>query len=184
MSNRKVISIVVVAVVLAFLIGAAILVKNRSGSGENNSGSNGGTAPETEGRVVTRETLPGNIVVGVPDKDTKNVPENVAIPETVAPGNSAGTTDYRSFDIKAENDKFIRDTINVYQGDTININITAVDKDYDFTQPDYGFAVSISKGTTKRIQFGASAGGRFLFYCESCGGPKSGPQGQIVVASR
>ena len=39
----------------------------------------------------------------------------------------------------------------------------------------------IAQGATQRIQFGATAEGKFIFYCKSCGGPSQGPVGYLVI---
>ena len=67
------------------------------------------------------------------------------------------------------------------QGDIVNLEITAADANYGFTQPDYGLNASIVKGKTQQIQFQALQSGNFEFYCGSCGGPAKGPVGHIIV---
>ena len=67
------------------------------------------------------------------------------------------------------------------RGETVNLSVTAVDANYSFTQPDYGFNDMIAKGKTQTIQFQAMASGNFSFYCSSCGGPLKGPVGHIII---
>ena len=72
----------------------------------------------------------------------------------------------------------------VKQGDTVNLELTAVDANYGFTQPDYGFNAAIPDGKTQTIQFQALNVGNFTFYCASCGGPSKGPVGHIIVVAK
>lgn len=117
--------------------------------------------------------------VEVPNASATNLPKNVAKPETVIPSGSAAI---RIFEIKAAGNKFTPDTLIVNNRDTVKIKLTAVDKDYDFTQPDYGLLNYLAKqGQTRTIEFGTSASGKFTFYCETCGGPDKGPVGYLIV---
>ena len=88
------------------------------------------------------------------------------------------------FSVSVSGNKFSPDTIIVKVGDRARINFTAVDKDYDFTQPDYGFSVPLPKSQKKIVEFQASAEGKFTFYCKSCGGLSKGPVGYLVVVSK
>ena len=99
------------------------------------------------------------------------------------PGNPAGNVSYRSFNINVENNAFVPGTVIVKQGDTVNLEITAVDATYAFTQIDYGLNASIAKGTTRTIQFQALQTGNFTFFCGSCGGPSKGPVGHIIITA-
>ncbi|MEK7508079.1 MAG: cupredoxin domain-containing protein [Patescibacteria group bacterium] len=173
--------VVVFGVVLIISVGGLIRKQNSSPSVTPQGQTSGKLSEQIQG-PVTREAPPKDIVV--PDTDSQNLQQNIAKPEVVSRASQTNNSSYRSFDIKIERDAFMPDTIIVYEGDTTNINVTAVDKDYDFTQPDYGFKVLIKKGETKKIQFGATAAGRFLFYCDSCGGPDKGPRGYVVIASK
>jgi heme/copper-type cytochrome/quinol oxidase subunit 2 len=189
MVNNKRLIIIVAVIILVAVFGGIYLSGKRSRVGENPQAGQtvAGDGRETKPAAVTRETAPakiGNWVIFVPEKDMSNVPENVAKPEVVGVGNPAGTTSYRSFSIKAENDKFSPDTIVVKEKDTVRLNISAIDKDYDFTQPDYGFKVAINKGDSKPLQFDVTASGKFLFYCAACGGPAKGPTGYLVVITK
>jgi heme/copper-type cytochrome/quinol oxidase subunit 2 len=188
MTNKK-ITIAIVVIILAAVVGSYLLMKRspagkKSETGQTGAGGGGGTQPAGP---VTRETAPAKIgdwVISVPEKNSSNIPENVAKPEVVGVGNPAGTTSYRSFSIKAEGDKFSPDTIVVKEKDTVRLSISAIDKDYDFTQPDYGFKVAVKKGDSKPLQFDATASGKFIFYCAACGGPDKGPIGYLIVTAK
>jgi len=129
----------------------------------------------------TRSEASGNIQV--PEKDSV-VPEGVAKPTFTAPASAKTDADIRKFLIEAKGGEFIPSTVIVRQGDSVRIEVTAVDREYDFIQPDYGLRAVMRRGETKTIAFGATAPGKFIFYCERCGGPAKGPIGEIVVAPR
>lgn len=125
------------------------------------------------------EDAPSNITVpNVGDQ----VAENVAAPVVAGPAGNETDASFRGFKIRVENDKFVPDTVIVKKGDTTDIVFTAVDKNYEFFQPDYGFKVPLLRGNETTVQFQASASGKFRFYCQSCGGPESGPVGYVIVA--
>ena len=145
------------------------------------SNSNSGAASAPTPSIVTRTAVPANTVV--PDKGATGIPANVAVPAVQGPGDPAGNVSYRSFNIKIENNVFSPSTVIVKQGDTVNLSLTAVDGNYGFTQPDYGFNAPIAKGQTKNAQFQVLQSGDFLFYCGSCGGPSKGPVGHIIVTA-
>lgn len=183
MSKNK---IIIIAVVLVVIVVIAVVFLLHPGSPASTPvASTGTTAQSTTASSpnavdATRALVPVNIIVpGV----GQAVASSVAPPQVVAPANSHTTSEYRSFNIKADDNEFTPSTIIVNQGDIVNIVITAVDKAYDFTQPDYGFKQPIPAGQSKTIQFGATAAGKFTFYCSSCGGPAKGPVGYIIVAA-
>ncbi len=165
--------VIVLLFVLLFWPGANNPPPKNSGSAAPAAAS--GSVPQS----ATSAPVPANIVV--PNEGDKNVPQNVAVPQvqgTAAPSSNAS---YRQFSISADNNEFIPTTVIVKKGDTVDLEITAVDKNYDFTQPDYGLAVVLTKGKTQKIQFQATMSGKFTFYCVSCGSSAKGPVGYIVV---
>lgn len=183
--SKQTIGIIVAAVVVL----AMILIFGFSGGGAPGGTNILGTDGEDAGPTgpVTQEALPRNVVIVVPDKGAENVPENVAVPENVSPSNVAGTASFRTFPtLKMENNKLgPQDTVTTYVGDTVTLYIEAVDADYDFTMPNYGFReIPIPKGDTKKIAFTATAEGKFTFFCQSCGGPEKGPVGYLVVVPK
>ena len=176
---------VIVVVILAVIVFAGYEWRanapTTSGSAPAASNSNSGTASAPTPSIVTRTSVPANTVV--PDKGATGTPANVAVPAVQSVGDAAGNVSYRSFNIKIQNNAFSPSTIIVKQGDTVNISLTAVDANYGFTQPNYGFNAEIAKGQTKSAQFQALQSGDFLFYCGSCGGPSKGPVGHIIVTA-
>lgn len=172
MTKRVLITVIVAVVIFAgILIFSFVRSPGGTDTGYNVPGD------ETELAPITREDAPRNVVV--PDAGSENVPENVAVPQQVS---SAPGFTLRKFALRIEDGKFSPDTVIVNVGDTVDLSITAVDGDYDFTQPDFGFKAAITRGTTQSIQFGATAAGQFKFFCASCGGPEKGPVGTLVIA--
>lgn len=165
--------IIVLILALIFIFSFFIKKNNQSLNNQNNS--------------LQNQTSNNNLDnINVVEKDTAVQDENIAKPKNVTPASPVSDASLRDFEvIVAENNKFSPEIITAYKGDIINFYIKAVDKDYDWTQPDYGFSnFKINKGETKKIQFQASAEGKFMFYCESCGGPDKGPIGYIIVKSK
>ena len=181
MDKKKLVSIAVVVVVVIAVVGILVFVKRAPQAGLTTSPAGGNAPGAAPSGPVTREPAPANVVV--PSQTSSDVPKNVALPEVVS-GNPNQNSSFRSFDIKADSNKFTPDTVIVRQGDTLNMNVTAVDKDYDIFQPDYGTKVRIPKGTAQKVQFQATDSGKFLFYCVSCGGPSKGPTGYIIIAPK
>jgi heme/copper-type cytochrome/quinol oxidase subunit 2 len=182
MSNTKKIMLAVIVIVVVIIIvalsGWYVNMKRASVASPSGSGTTGLVTPTSS----TRTDAPTN--VAVPDKGASNVAANVAVPVVQGAGDPAGNVSYRSFNIAIQNGAYTPNTVVVKQGDTVDLEFTAADAAYDFTQPDYGFNAAIAKGKTQKIQFQALATGNFIFYCASCGGPSKGPVGHIIVASK
>ena len=143
-----------------------------------------GQGPSSGVYSPTWEKAPANIEV--PEKESVAQNDNIAIPVTVAEDNKSSENrevinQTRIFEINAENDKFFPNTVIAYQGDRVHIKITALDKDYDFYQPDYGARQIIPQGETKPTIFRVGESGEFNFFCETCGGLESSAVGYIIV---
>lgn len=131
---------------------------------------------------VFRAEVPVDIVV--PEKNavlTETEKLEIAVPVTVAPVSPNSSSRARTFEIKAQNDVFVPMKIIANVGDIVRINFTAVDKDYDLVFPSYGMKQTAAVGQTKILEFQALQAGSFSYYCEVCGGPTSGPQGNIII---
>lgn len=179
-NRRNVILIVFVAIALVVLF--AVIKYGASTDTPDSSGGSGMASPQTQPGSTTRAQAPANIVV--PDK-TAVVPENIAVPEVVAPASPVTNSSYRSFTMKMQAGAFSPNTVIVKEGDTTRVTISAADANYDFIQPDYlGNKISIAKGQSWMWQFDATAAGKFTFYCPSCGGPSKGPIGYLIVAPK
>ncbi len=172
-----IILVVIILVVVGIILGGGNSAKNSAS--DNNPALNSNTSnPQNNPNSSTVGSVPKGVTV--PDENS-SVPSNVAKPDSVLPAAPGSDSSYRNLSIKIQSDKFSPDTIIVNQNDVVVLNILAVDKNYDFTQPDYGFKFNISKGDTKPLNFQASASGKFTFFCSSCGGPQKGPVGYIIV---
>ncbi|MFA7201574.1 MAG: cupredoxin domain-containing protein [Candidatus Paceibacterota bacterium] len=172
----------VVVLIIAGLIGLLLAQSDNTSSSANpanpTSQDGGSGTPLSE----THAEVPQDIEVPDLSATATSVPEDVAIPKAVtsaAPGVSASL---RVFEIKGENGTFSPSTVIAYTGDTIHVNFTAVDKEYDITFPDYNMKQTASKGQTKVLEFQAQATGKFTYYCDLCGGLKSKAVGYIIVA--
>jgi heme/copper-type cytochrome/quinol oxidase subunit 2 len=179
MNKNKIIALVVILVVVVLAI--SFVFKNKTQTVQNQPQPTPQTSVGGQ-KSQTWQAPPENVTV--PEAGQTNVPEGVAVPKNVSPASVVSDAKMRVFEMKIENNKFTPQEFIVKQGDIFDANVTAIDKDYDFTQPDYGFNLSIKKGETKRVQFQATAAGKFIFYCKSCGGPEKGPVGYLVVVPK
>lgn len=175
-SNKKV--IVITAIILAVIImGALILTEKKSENPEQD------IAPLQEEKSLTYEPVLEDIEV--PELNVVELDETIAIPE-ISIDAAPGVTDkkLRRFSISAKNDTYAPSEVIVNQGDTVHINFTAVDKTYDITFPDYNIKQTAQEGETKFLGFSAVNPGKFLFYCEICGGLDSDVNGHIIIVPK
>jgi heme/copper-type cytochrome/quinol oxidase subunit 2 len=170
-------AIVVIAVAWYWHSGNNANTAVAPGIGTVGSNSGGSVAPSSP----TRAPVPSGVIV--PNAGATGTLAGVAVPAIQSPGDPEGNVSYRSFNIVIKNGAFSPSTIAVREGDTVNLEITAADANYSFTQPDYGFNKPIAKGKTQIIQFQALESGDFTFYCGSCGGPSKGPVGHLIVTA-
>lgn len=178
-----IVALAIVAISFGYWLGGG----GTTSSSEQSSGVGASTglpgtpASSTSPGIPAVAAVPPN--TSVPDEGATDAPPDVAVPVTQSAGNPAGTVSYRSFNISIDDGAYDPSTVIVKQGDTVNLELTAVDANYEFTQPNYGFNDSIMKGETQTIQFQALRSGDFTFYCESCGGPSKGPVGHLIVTA-
>jgi len=194
--NWLVILLVVIVVVLAIIV--ALVIKQKTATNNkivtpNVTNNQSMTSVETPVNTVTgtgttggdqfRVEAPTNIKV--PEANDKTLTEeqkkDVSIPTVVTPAAPGVQSSYRSFDLRGEGGLFAPSKIIVRMGDTIHINFSAVDKDYDFILPSYGVKTTAKKGQVKVIEFYAVQDGSYTYYCESCGGINSTAKGEIVI---
>lgn len=129
-----------------------------------------------------KEDVPQNIIV--PDMNTELSEEEkkeVALPTVVVEAAPGSDAKFRDFNISAENDTFTPKKIIANVGDTVHVDFTAVDKDYDIVFPSYDMMQTAKKGQTKILEFQALQEGSFTYYCSACGGPTSGPNGSFII---
>lgn len=157
--NKK--EILLIAITAAAVLGAVFVVaRQRAAPSVPSSSPDAAAGVPAAGGSTTRQPAPQNATV--PDDSLK----------------------VRNFSVSVSGNQFSPNTVVAKVGDTVHFTVTAIDKDYDFTQPDYGFRVLLPKGKPKAIEFQATADGKFAFYCTSCGGPSKGPVGYLVIAPK
>lgn len=195
-SHTKIIVAVVAVVILVFVIflllpknnGVKNPAANNNQTGEQTNVGDGTAATPEQVATTTlvkdkfREEVPANIVV--PDKDTvltEAQKKEIALPTVVTPAAPGVDSQFRSFDIKAEGGAFVPSKIIARMGDTIHVNFTAVDKDYDIVFPSYNMKQTAKKGQTKILEFQAVADGSFTYYCDACGGENSATKGNVII---
>ncbi len=176
-----IISILVVVVVL--IIGFIIFSSQKDNPQNPNSLTPAGDNTQTNSETPINPNPPPTVTqapnVAVPNTDSTKLPPNVARPESVIP---SGTAAFRTFVVRAEAGKFTPDTLIVNNRDVVRVKLSSIDKDYDFTLPDYGLVnYFVKKGQSLTIEFGASGSGKYTFYCITCGGPEKGPVGYLIV---
>jgi len=127
-----------------------------------------------EAPVITRIPDANEVLPAAQQKE-------IAVPTVVVPAAPGVDSKFRNFNITAEGGKFIPEKIIVQVGDTVHVNFTAVDKDYDITFPSYNMKQTAKQGQTKILEFQAVQDGSFLYYCESCGGAEGTTKGNIII---
>jgi len=180
---KKEIYLVAAAVVLVF-VGAAVLIAIKNKSGNQTASPN----PEAAavGAVESSSKTMGAVPPGTqaPGRGEENLPAGAAVPQAVAPAAPGISANKRIFQVTVQSDAFTPDTVIIKQGDTMQIYFTAVDKNYDFKQPDMGLSRLLPKGKPTLIEGSPPSPGKYTFYCQSCGGPDKGPVGYIIVVSK
>lgn len=117
-----------------------------------------------------------------PEVPNDVVTTTISKAEAPASSNPALNTKMRFYDMKAMSQGFTPSNIAVKKGDTVQIDFTAVDGDYDLNFPYLGaYFSTVKKGETKKLPFDTSLSGTFIFECKSsC--PASGRiQGTLIV---
>ena len=162
-----------------------ILFLNKLGIFSKSPGQTPSVVTSTPPEVITREPAPKDIVVPDAKTPSSSIASNTARPNYVVSAAPRSAIGSRGFEIQVEGDRFSPDTVIVTKGDVISLGITAIDKEYDFTQPDYSLiGVPLKMGIRKPIGFQATATGKFKFYCSVCGGPEKGPVGYLIVTAK
>jgi plastocyanin len=156
---------------------------NTNSPAANQSEETPGEGTTTEVKDAFREEVPTDIKVPeVGEKLTEAEAKITAVPTVVTPAAPGVSAQFRSFDIKAENNQYVPLKVIGRVGDTIHVNFTAVDKDYDIVFPSYNMKQTAKKGETKILEFQAVQEGSFTYYCEMCGGADGPTKGNIIIA--
>lgn len=183
--KKNIITAVSIAAVVVLVIGVSWYLGKKSAGpqmpGAGGVAGPGGAAAGVPAVSATKQPVSGNVAV---PGTTSTVPADVAKPTVVTQAAPGATTNFRSFTIKVSGNAFSPNNVIANVGDTVHINITATDRDYDFYQPDYGLLTPLPKGITKVVEFQVTTPDKYTFYCKSCGGPSSGPVGYVTVVSK
>lgn len=84
------------------------------------------------------------------------------------------------FNMTASHAGFNPSTVTVKMGSVVQIRLTALDENYDFSMPYQGLYSSVAQGETHQIGFGATTVGTFEFFCRDlC--PHGKIQGKVII---
>lgn len=191
MNKKKVLTVIGVILVVALIVIIAVLANKQAkntGTNKVNEPGNGDKVvsevveSSTEVKDAFREEVPVDIKVPeVGEQLSAEEARVTAVPTVVTPAAPGASSQFRSFDIKAENNQYVPLKVIGRVGDTIHVNFTAVDKDYDIVFPSYNMKQTAKKGETKILEFQAVQEGSFTYYCEMCGGPTGPTKGNIII---
>lgn len=191
MVKKNTIFLIIGLFVIIVLLAIIILTKKPStsmpGSNQNAEAPADTSQPATvdvaedEGDQF-RAPVPADIVVPEMNQKLADSQKDIAVPTVVTTAAPGASTQFRSFNISGDGGKFFPSKIIGRVGDTIHINFTAADKDYDIVFPSYNMKQTAKKGETKVLEFQALQEGDFTYYCQLCGGPTSAAQGHIIIA--
>ncbi len=131
---------------------------------------------------VTQEGDEEDVEV-LPPTYTSDVPKDAQLdePETEVPAAPGTDETLGIFNIKVSKDGYEPSTLTVKKGNLIQINLTAVDGDFDFSMPYKSLYQFVKKGETKQVSFGVKTSGTYNFMCRDyCPGNKV-IEGKLIV---
>ncbi|MEK7607974.1 MAG: hypothetical protein AAB495_00090 [Patescibacteria group bacterium] len=181
--DKKRLAIEIVLVIIIITLGVALLFALRKEEVKQVPPTDSGVASLSEGGLPeskTRLPVPGGAVV----PEAGGVIAGIASPSVVRPSGPGADTKIREFRVRIEKNIFSPDSLALYVGDVAHIDFEAVDKAYEVVQPDNGYRLSIPKGSSRLLEGQFNQAGKFVLYCESCGGPEKGPIGYITVVPK
>ena len=150
MNRKQVVLIVVLSLVVVFGIGVGVL--SRTGKLTDLPGISEPTPAKQE-----------SIKSGFTSEVSKNLtPTTPAIEAPAAPNSKEKLG---IFNMSVSSSGFDPAVLTVKKGNLVKINLTSVGGDYDFYMPYAGLYVSVRKGETKEISWGANTVGAFTFEC-------------------
>lgn len=168
-SRNQILVIIGAAVAVVAVIAAGIMTRKDGGIGSTLFGPDAATS-----------------TVGEPQIFSPDVPSGAQVSESKATapasGNPSLDTKLRAFDLRASASGFSPAEITVNRGDSLSIDFTPEDGDYDFSIPYLGASFkAVKKGVTQRFPIDTSTPGTFAFQCmNSC--PASGAIfGRLIV---
>lgn len=173
MTQRQKITLVISVVVVIGLIIAGVISK--------------GNAPAKEGGEAAQSEEERNATAETPEEKqavifTKETPAFAKLSEpkeeTVADKETGAKLGM--FEMRISSGGYAPNELTVKKGDVVQIRISAVDADYDFTIPYNGIYQFIKKEETKTVSFGVTDAGTLTFTCrDHC--PRSGREGKLIV---
>lgn len=172
--------VLIAAIIAVIVIGVAGYAAWKVSKTSPNAYTNGPVGSENTGPITREDVSAGTRV----PSQGGNAAGGVAVPQIVAPAAADSKLSKRIFAITVNNNKIDTPNIVVYAGDLVTLTITAVDKAYNFVQPDYGLRFNLKQGETKTFDNQFTTPGKYLFYCDSCGGPESEPRGYFTVVPK
>jgi cytochrome c oxidase subunit 2 len=96
---------------------------------------------------------------------------------------AASAAETKTIKMTAEKYHFTPETINVNLGDTVVLEITALDTDHGFGLSAFNIDQRLPKGQTVKIEFVADKKGEFTFKCTHfCGWGHFGMNGKLIVS--
>ncbi len=104
----------------------------------------------------------------------------VAVPKSAVSVGEEVRAAIRTFEIRGEGGKYVPSTIVVDELDIVEIELRAVDQDYDISLPDFGIVKTAKKGSTETIQFQAYPYGEYAFQCKDA----CSAEGKLIVNQR
>ena len=168
----KIIVALLVGIALVLVIGLATRISKKSAPIDNALKFGVSGASSTE--ILTK--LQNN-------KFVQEIPQNATATTPVASAPAAPNVleKLNFYDMKADKNGFTPSNIAVKNGDLVQIKLTSMDGDYDFSMPYTGMYIFVKKGETRDISFQTTGAGTFLFECRDyC--PAGGKiQGEFVV---
>lgn len=137
--------------------------------------------PQIEKDAFKAEVPVDTVVPEVNTQLSEEQKKEIAVPTVVVAAAPGVDSKFRNFNIRAEGGAFVPTKVIANVGDTVHIDFLAVDGDYDIVFPSYNMMQTAKQGQTKILEFQALQSGSFTYYCSSCGGPESGPKGNIII---
>lgn len=118
-----------------------------------------------------RTAVPADTKVPTVNDKTLTIEQKkeTAVPTVVEAAAPGLTSSFRNFNITGEAGIFTPSKVIVKAGDTVVINLTAVDRDYSIFVPSLSLKQTAKKGETKPLGFHAAESGSFVYYCDICG---------------
>jgi len=168
----------IIGIIIVIALVSLVLFNKKSELGLGDPGGDQ-LVGENEEIYKTRTAAPGNVKIPEQGEEASG---DVAVPQIVSQTGIGSSV--RTFDIRIEDNEFKPSEIIVNYLDVVRINITAVDRNYDLSQADYGLKIQLAKGQTRMVEFQANVTGKLTLYCASCGGPDKGPIGYLIVVQK